>query len=82
MLRKAFRMSVHPGEAEEYERRHRPIWPELEQTLLAHGVRGYSIFLDDATGDSSPTRRSRARSAGGRSRRPRYAGAGGRPCAS
>lgn len=51
MLRKAFRMSVHPGQHQEYERRHRPIWPELEQTLAAHGVRNYSIFLDDATGD-------------------------------
>jgi L-rhamnose mutarotase len=31
MLRKAFRMSVHPGQHQEYERRHRPIWPELEE---------------------------------------------------
>jgi L-rhamnose mutarotase len=51
MLRKAFRMSVHPDRHEEYERRHRPIWPELEQTLVAHGVRSYSIFLDEATSD-------------------------------
>ena len=51
MLRKAFRMSVHPDQHAEYERRHRPIWPELEQVLLAHGVRTYSIFLDDATSD-------------------------------
>jgi L-rhamnose mutarotase len=51
MLRKAFRMSVHPGQHQEYERRHRPIWPELERTLLEHGVLSYSIFLDDATGD-------------------------------
>jgi L-rhamnose mutarotase len=51
MLRKAFRMSVHPGQHQEYERRHRPIWPELEQVLVLHGVRSYSIFLDDATGD-------------------------------
>lgn len=46
MFRKAFLMSVHPGLEQEYERRHRPIWPELEQTLLAHGVRTYSIFLE------------------------------------
>jgi L-rhamnose mutarotase len=50
-IRKAFRLSVHRGQEAEYERRHRPIWPELEQTLLSHGVRTYSIFLDDATGD-------------------------------
>ena len=42
-------MSVNPGQHEEYERRHNPIWPELEATLKAHGVHNYSIFLDDAT---------------------------------
>jgi L-rhamnose mutarotase len=51
MIRIAFRMSVRAGQEAEYERRHRPIWPELEATLLAHGVREYSIFLDPATGD-------------------------------
>jgi L-rhamnose mutarotase len=39
-------MSVHPGQQEEYARRHQPIWRELEETLLEHGVRTYSIFLD------------------------------------
>ena len=51
MLRKAFRMSVNEGRAGEYERRHRPIWPELERVLNEHGVRTYSIFLDEATND-------------------------------
>jgi L-rhamnose mutarotase len=51
MIRKAFRMSVHPGRYEEYTRRHNPIWPELEKTLLDHGVRDYSIYLDPNTGD-------------------------------
>jgi len=51
MIRKAFRMSVNPGAAEEYERRHRPIWKELEDTLLAHGVVTYSIYLDRDTLD-------------------------------
>jgi L-rhamnose mutarotase len=45
MIRKAFVMSVNAGAELEYERRHRPIWPELEATLLEHGVRTYSIFL-------------------------------------
>ena len=49
MMRKAFVMSVHPGEEEEYERRHSPIWAELEQTLRDHGVRSYSIFLHPET---------------------------------
>ena len=45
MIRKAFVMSVNTGCENEYRSRHNPIWPELEQTLLAHGVRTYSIFL-------------------------------------
>jgi L-rhamnose mutarotase len=44
-------MSVNPGREQEYLRRHQPIWPELEETLLAHGVRTYSIFLDAGTND-------------------------------
>lgn len=51
MIRKAFRMSVFAGCAGEYERRHRPIWPELERRLLEAGVTTYSIFLDEATHD-------------------------------
>jgi L-rhamnose mutarotase len=50
MLRKAFRMSVHPGRHEEYERRHSPIWRELEEVLTAHGARNYSIYLDPSDG--------------------------------
>jgi len=49
MIRKAFRMSVNAGAAEEYERRHKPIWKELEDTLLAQGVVTYSIYLDTGT---------------------------------
>jgi L-rhamnose mutarotase len=49
MIRKAFVMSVKAGQEEEYERRHRPIWPELEETLKAHGVHNYSIFLEAET---------------------------------
>ena len=32
-IRKAFVMSVNPGQEKEYEKRHRPIWPELEAVL-------------------------------------------------
>ena len=38
-------MSIKQGCELEYEKRHNPIWPELEATLLEHGVRSYSIFL-------------------------------------
>lgn len=51
MIRKAFRMTVDAGAESEYERRHRPVWPELEAALVSHGVRSYSIFLDSATND-------------------------------
>ena len=44
-------MSVHAGRQEEYARRHQPIWRELEEMLLAHGVRTYTIFLDPDTND-------------------------------
>lgn len=46
MLRKAFVMQVYSQAHEEYQRRHSPIWPELEQTLKDHGAHHYSIFLD------------------------------------
>ncbi len=49
MIRKAFVMSVNEGQEREYERRHQPIWPELEAALLAHGVTNYSIFLHPGT---------------------------------
>jgi L-rhamnose mutarotase len=51
VIRKAFRMAVNPGAEAEYERRHRPIWEELERTLIAHGTLSYSIFLDEQTRD-------------------------------
>ncbi len=49
MIRKAFIMSVNPGQAAEYERRHRPIWDELAAVLKQHGAHNYSIFHDPAT---------------------------------
>jgi L-rhamnose mutarotase len=47
MIRKAFKMSVHPEQHADYARRHNPIWRELEDVLREHGVSSYSIFLDD-----------------------------------
>lgn len=49
MIRKAFVMSVNAGSEVEYERRHRPIWKELEEVLRSHGVHNYSIFLHAET---------------------------------
>jgi L-rhamnose mutarotase len=50
-IRKAFKMSVNPDRHAEYEQRHNPIWRELEDTLVAHGVVSYSIYLDPATSE-------------------------------
>jgi L-rhamnose mutarotase len=44
-------MSVHAGQAGEYERRHNPIWRDLRETLIEHGVRTYSIYLDPHSND-------------------------------
>ncbi|TKC19146.1 L-rhamnose mutarotase [Robertmurraya kyonggiensis] len=49
MIRKAFIMTVYPDMHEEYERRHREIWPEMIEELRNHGAKNYSIFLDKET---------------------------------
>ena len=46
----AFRMTLKPGMREEYEKRHREIWPELADALREAGIRDYRIFLDESTG--------------------------------
>ena len=43
----AFTMRLAPGQAEEYQRRHDAIWPELVAELKAAGISDYSIFLDE-----------------------------------
>ncbi len=45
----AFRMTLHPGQAAEYRRRHDAIWPELVEALKAAGVIDYRIYLDEPT---------------------------------
>lgn len=46
MQKHAFAMQLHPGQAEEYKRRHDAIWPELGTLLKEAGVSDYSIHLD------------------------------------
>lgn len=46
MIRKAIVMQVNPDSHAEYERRHNPIWPELEAVLKEHGAHHYAIWLD------------------------------------
>lgn len=50
MIRKAVLFQAKPGKAAEYERRHNPIWPELEKALKDYGASNYSIFVHEATG--------------------------------
>ena len=49
MERKAFKMHLHPGQSEEYRRRHDALWPELADLLRSSGIHNYSIFLDEET---------------------------------
>ena len=49
MIRKALLMTLKPGQQAEYERRHNPIWPALEELLKDQGVWSYSIFLNRDT---------------------------------
>ena len=46
MIRRAILMHVNPDQHDEYEKRHTPIWEELEAVLREHGARNYSIYLD------------------------------------
>jgi len=49
MKQKAFKMYLKPGFEEEYEKRHRAIWPELKKLLIDIGVRDYTIYWDKET---------------------------------
>ena len=42
----AFRMTLHPGQAAEYARRHDAIFPDLVVALKDAGISDYSIWLD------------------------------------
>ena len=45
MERLAFVMHIREECAEEYEKRHDEIWPDLAELISKSGVRNYSIFL-------------------------------------
>lgn len=49
-IRKTFVMQLKPGFAEEYQRRHDQLWPEMAELLRSHGVGNYSISLLPETG--------------------------------
>ena len=49
VIRKAFLVTPKPGSQEEYERRHNPVWPELQDVLRKHNVSYYFDLLDRST---------------------------------
>lgn len=49
MIRKSFKMHLFDGMAEEYERRHNLLWPEMKDMIHEYGGHNYSIFLDSET---------------------------------
>ena len=40
-------LEIRPGTAEEYERRHREIWPEMVEAIRDSGIRELRIFRHD-----------------------------------
>ena len=49
MVRKGFKMFLNPGMAEEYEKRHNELWPEMKEMIHQYGGHNYSIVLDRET---------------------------------
>ena len=49
MQRIAFKMKLHQGQVEEYQKRHDEIWADLVVLLKSVGIEDYSIFLDEET---------------------------------
>lgn len=46
---KAFKMKLFEDMAEEYEKRHNALWPEMKAMIHEYGGSNYSIFLDRET---------------------------------
>ncbi len=49
MIRRGFKMKLFEGMAEEYEKRHNALWPEMKDMIHEYGGSNYSIFLDKET---------------------------------
>jgi L-rhamnose mutarotase len=70
-----------PDAHEEYQRRHNPIWPELEAVLKAHGAHHYAIYLDKERHLLFATVEIESEERWKRSPAPKSASAGGNICA-
>ena len=49
MIIKAFKMKIYDGMADEYQKRHNELWPEMKEMIHNYGGSNYSIFLDKDT---------------------------------
>ena len=46
---KGFKMKIYDGMAEEYEKRHNELWPQMQEMIHDFGGSNYTIFLDRET---------------------------------
>ena len=46
---KGFKMKLYEGQAEEYEKRHNQLWPEMKDMINEYRGSNYSIYLDPET---------------------------------
>jgi L-rhamnose mutarotase len=51
LIRVAFKLKLKSGMADEYERRHKEIWPELSKAIRDAGIRDFSIYHHEATNE-------------------------------
>lgn len=49
MIIKAFKMKIYDGMADEYQKRHNELWPEMKEMIHNYGGSNYSIFWDKDT---------------------------------
>ncbi|HWT75135.1 MAG TPA: L-rhamnose mutarotase [Mobilitalea sp.] len=46
---RGFKMKLYEGMEAEYEKRHKELWPEMQDMIHEHGGKNYTIFLDRDT---------------------------------
>ena len=45
MIIKAFKMKIYDGMADEYQKRHNELWPEMKEMIHNYGGSNYSILI-------------------------------------
>ena len=49
---KGFKMKIFDGQAEEYERRHNELWPEMKDMIHEYGGKNYTICGSQSASDA------------------------------